>query len=72
MTILSPIRAASLPLLFAPVLLCACGNKGELLQPSQVPPEDAGRYLIPPKPEPQPASAAPAQQQPFDDDDDAL
>jgi len=46
------------------LLLCACGNKGDLLQPSQVPPEDAGRYLIPSKP------AAPAPQEPADDGDD--
>jgi len=59
MNILSSIRAASLSLLLAPALLSACGNKGELLQPSEVPPEDAGRYLIRPKSEPQPAPAPP-------------
>ena len=28
------------------LLLAACGNKADLLMPAQVPPEDAGRYLI--------------------------
>ncbi|MCD9027219.1 hypothetical protein LDO26_03190 [Luteimonas sp. BDR2-5] len=28
------------------LLLSACGNKADLLMPAQVPPEDAGRYLI--------------------------
>jgi len=59
-----------LPALLLCGILCACGNKGELLQPSEVPPEDAGRYLIRPKSEPQPAPAAPAQQQPTDDDNE--
>ena len=31
---------------FALVLLSACGNKADLLQPSQVPPEDRGRYIF--------------------------
>ncbi|NYZ61727.1 hypothetical protein [Luteimonas deserti] len=39
-----PIR---LPLILAAaLLLSACGNKADLLQPSQVPPEDRGRFLI--------------------------
>jgi len=53
-----------LPALLLCGILCACGNKGDLLQPSQVPPEDAGRYLIRPKP------AVPAPQEPVDDGDD--
>jgi len=28
------------------LLLCACGNRGDLILSSQSPPEDAGRYLI--------------------------
>lgn len=35
-----------LPLLAATVLLSACGNKADLLQPRQVPPEDRGRYIF--------------------------
>jgi len=69
MNLLSSVRVGSLLLLLACVLLPACGNKGELLQPSDVPPEDAGRYLIKPKPEPQPAAVAPSQQEQIDDDD---
>ena len=34
-------------------VLSACGNKGPLMHPSRVPPEDAGRYLIKPKLPPQ-------------------
>ena len=30
----------------AALLLSACGNKADLLQPSQVPPEDRGRYIF--------------------------
>lgn len=33
-------------LLAAALLLSACGNKADLLQPSQVPPEDRGRYIF--------------------------
>jgi len=32
------------------LLLSACGNRSDLLLPSDSPPEDAGRYLIKPKP----------------------
>ncbi|WP_052772787.1 lipoprotein [Luteimonas sp. FCS-9] len=32
--------------LAAALLLAACGNKADLLMPSEVPPEDAGRFLI--------------------------
>ncbi|WP_394003491.1 hypothetical protein ACF3M1_02155 [Luteimonas sp. WGS1318] len=36
-----------LPLILAAALsLSACGNKADLLQPSQVPPEDRGRYIF--------------------------
>lgn len=36
-----------LPLILATaLLLAACGNKADLLHPSQVPPEDRGRFLI--------------------------
>lgn len=36
-----------LPLtLAAALLLSACGNKADLLQPGQVPPEDRGRYIF--------------------------
>lgn len=36
-----------LPLILAAsLLLPACGNKADLLQPSQVPSEDRGRFLI--------------------------
>lgn len=36
-----------LPLILAAALLLpACGNKADLLQPSQVPSEDRGRFLI--------------------------
>jgi len=35
-----------LPLLAATVLLSACGNKADLLQPREVPPEDRGRYIF--------------------------
>ena len=42
-----------LPILAAALLLSACGNKADLLQPRQVPPEDRNRYLftssIPPR-----------------------
>jgi len=32
------------------LLLCACGNRGDLILSSDSSPEDAGRYLIKPKP----------------------
>jgi hypothetical protein len=35
-----------LPIVLTALLLAACGNKADLLMPSQVPPEDAGRFLI--------------------------
>lgn len=35
-----------LPILAATLLLSACGNKADLLQPGQVPPEDRGRYIF--------------------------
>ena len=35
-----------LPILAATLLLSACGNKADLLQPRQVPPEDRGRYIF--------------------------
>ena len=35
-----------LPLLATALLLSACGNKADLLQPRQVPPEDRGRYIF--------------------------
>lgn len=35
-----------LPLLALTLLLSACGNKADLLQPRQVPPEDRGRYIF--------------------------
>jgi len=35
-----------LPILAAALLLSACGNKADLLQPRQVPPEDRGRYIF--------------------------
>ncbi|RPD83817.1 hypothetical protein [Luteimonas sp. 100069] len=35
-----------LPLLAATMLLSACGNKADLLQPREVPPEDRGRYIF--------------------------
>jgi len=47
------------------LLLSACGNRNELMLPSESPPEDAGRYLIKPKP---PTDAA-APQESIDDDD---
>jgi len=38
-------------LLFAALfVLSACGNRGDLMLPSQSPPEDTRRYLIKPKP----------------------
>jgi len=37
-------------LLSATLLLTACGNRNDLMLPSESPPEDAGRYLIKPKP----------------------
>lgn len=46
------IRPAWLLAALIPVL-SACGNKGPLMHPSRVPPEDAGRYLIKPKPQPE-------------------
>jgi len=36
------------------LLLSACGNRDDLMLPAQSPPEDAGRYLIKPKPAPEP------------------
>ena len=35
-----------MPILAATLLLSACGNKADLLQPRQVPPEDRGRYIF--------------------------
>jgi len=35
-----------LTLAVAALLLSACGNKADLLQPSQVPPEDRGRFIF--------------------------
>ncbi len=35
-----------LTLATAALLLSACGNKADLLQPSQVPPEDRGRFIF--------------------------
>jgi len=47
------------------LLLSACGNRGDLILPSQAPPEDAGRYLIKPKPVAEAGAAAES----GDDDD---
>jgi len=47
------------------LLLSACGNRSDLMLPAQSPPEDAGRYLIKPKP----AADADAPAQSSDDDD---
>lgn len=51
-----------LPILAATLLLSACGNKDDLLQPRQVPPEDRGRYIF--------KSSIPAQEQ-LDAEEDA-
>jgi len=47
------------------LLLSACGNRGDLMLPAQSPSEDAGRYLIKPKPVAEAGSAAES----GDDDD---
>jgi len=48
------------------LLLSACGNRSDLMQPSQSPPEDAKRYLIKPKP----AAEEPGTTAESSDDDD--
>lgn len=42
----SAMHTRFLPILAATLLLSACGNKADLLQPRQVPPEDRGRYIF--------------------------
>jgi len=37
-------------LLVFSLLLCACGNRSDLMLPAESPPEDARRYLIKPRP----------------------
>lgn len=50
--------------------LSACGNKGPLMHPSRVAPEDAGRYLVKPKLPPQQDAAQDADRQ--DSEQDAI
>jgi len=52
------------------LLLCACGNRGDLILSSQSPPEDAGRYLIKPKPAAETIEAIPEAGSESGDDDD--
>jgi len=47
------------------LLLGACGNRDDLMLPSESPPEDARRYLI----KPRPAEAAPEPAPESGDDD---